>query len=82
MSDDNKKPPAKPYEPKYNASAVNEAIGASNKAGRKIGGKEASAIHRLLKGRHDSFDDDLASISDALDGLNARFDAFCAETTK
>lgn len=38
--------------PGYNPSAVNDAISSSNRAGRRIGGKEASAIHRLLKGRH------------------------------
>lgn len=36
----------------YNPQAVNNAIASSNRAGRRIGGKEASAIHRLLKGRH------------------------------
>lgn len=30
--------------------AINEAIASSNRAGRRIGGKEASAIHGLLKG--------------------------------
>lgn len=35
----------------YNAAAVNNAIASSNRSGRRIGGKEASAIHRLLKGR-------------------------------
>lgn len=35
----------------YNAAAVNDAIASSNRSGRRIGGKEASAIHRLLKGR-------------------------------
>jgi hypothetical protein len=35
----------------YNPDAVNSAIASSNRAGRRIGGKEASAIHRLLKGR-------------------------------
>ncbi|MDE2107537.1 MAG: hypothetical protein KGL39_60650 [Patescibacteria group bacterium] len=42
--------------PRYNQTAVNKAIEASNRAGRKIGGKEARMIHSLLKGRHDSFD--------------------------
>jgi hypothetical protein len=36
----------------YNPIAVDKAIASSNRAGRKIGGREASAIHRLLKGRH------------------------------
>lgn len=36
----------------YNADAVNAAIASSNRAGRRIGGKEASMVHRLLKGRH------------------------------
>lgn len=36
----------------YNPLAVNEAIEASNRAGRKIDGQEARAIHALLKGRH------------------------------
>ena len=35
----------------YNPEAVNQAIASSNRAGRRIGGKEAAAIHRLLKGR-------------------------------
>jgi hypothetical protein len=36
----------------YNPDAVNSAIAAQNRSGRgKIGGREASAIHRLLKGR-------------------------------
>ena len=36
----------------YNPDAVNNAIAAQNRSGRgKIGGREASAIHRLLKGR-------------------------------
>lgn len=43
---------------KYNASSVNSAI-KNNRTG-KIGGREASAIHRLLKGRtgRDSKSDD------------------------
>lgn len=35
----------------YNPASVNDAIAASNRAGRRIGGKEARAIHRLLQGR-------------------------------
>lgn len=35
----------------YCADAVSKAIAASNRAGRPIGRREASAIHRLLKGR-------------------------------
>lgn len=35
----------------YNAEAVNKAIASSNRAGRRIGGKEAKLIHSLLKGR-------------------------------
>ncbi len=35
----------------YNATAVNNAIASSNRAGRKIGGREAKMIHALLKGR-------------------------------
>lgn len=38
--------------PKYNKDAVNKSIESSNRAGRKIGKKEAKAIHALLKGRH------------------------------
>lgn len=37
----------------YNATAVNKAIASSNRSGKRIGGKEASAIHRLLRGGHD-----------------------------
>ena len=36
----------------YNASAVNDAIASSNRAGRRISGKEGRMIHALLKGRH------------------------------
>lgn len=35
----------------YCAEAVEKAIAASNRAGRRIGRAEANAIHRLLKGR-------------------------------
>lgn len=35
---------------RYNADAVNNAIASSNRAGRRIGGKEARMIHALLKG--------------------------------
>jgi hypothetical protein len=35
----------------YCPAAVNAAIAASNRAGRRIGGKEARMIHALLKGR-------------------------------
>ncbi|MFI4971102.1 MAG: hypothetical protein ACHP7H_00365 [Hyphomicrobiales bacterium] len=35
----------------YSPEAVNKAIAASNRSGRRIGHKEANAIHRLLKGR-------------------------------
>ena len=36
---------------RYDAIAVNKAIEASNRAGRRISGKEAKLIHALLKGR-------------------------------
>jgi hypothetical protein len=36
----------------YSKEAVDKAIAASNRAGRKIGAKEAKLIHALLKGRH------------------------------
>lgn len=35
----------------YNPDSVNKAIDASNRGGQRIGRKQASAIHRLLKGR-------------------------------
>jgi hypothetical protein len=38
--------------PRYNKGAVDNAIASSNRSGRHIGGREASAIHSLLKGRH------------------------------
>lgn len=37
---------------RYNPVAVDKAIASSNRAGRRIGGKEAKMIHALLKGRH------------------------------
>lgn len=36
---------------RYHAGAVNAAIASSNRAGRRIGGKEARLIHALLQGR-------------------------------
>jgi hypothetical protein len=36
---------------RYNAIAVDNAIAASNRHGRKISGREAKMIHALLKGR-------------------------------
>lgn len=41
----------KKYEHEYNPKAVDEAIAASNRAGKRIGGKERKLIHALLKGR-------------------------------
>jgi hypothetical protein len=38
--------------PRYSETAVNKSIASSNRSGRKISGKEAKAIHSLLKGRH------------------------------
>jgi hypothetical protein len=38
--------------PRNSETAVNKAISSSNRSGRKIGGKEAKAIHALLKGRY------------------------------
>lgn len=38
--------------PRYSETAVNKAIASSNRSGRKISGKEAKAIHSLLKGRY------------------------------
>ena len=35
----------------YNAQAVDAAIASSNRAGRRIGRKEAKLIHALLRGR-------------------------------
>jgi hypothetical protein len=42
----------KPAESNYSEQAVNKSIASSNRSGRKISGKEAKAIHSLLKGRH------------------------------
>jgi hypothetical protein len=39
-------------ESRYSETAVNKSIASSNRSGRKIGGKEAKAIHNLLRGRH------------------------------
>lgn len=36
----------------YHAGAVQNAINSSNRHGRKIGGREAKAIHALLRGRY------------------------------
>ena len=37
---------------RYSAEAVDAAIAASTRAGRRIGRGEAKRIHALLKGRH------------------------------
>jgi hypothetical protein len=37
--------------PRYSEDAVNKAIAASNRSGKKIGRKEAAMIHSVLKGR-------------------------------
>lgn len=54
--DDRPAPPQRPARPpdnpQYSEVAVNKAIASSNRAGRKISGREAKAIHRLLKGRY------------------------------
>lgn len=42
-----------PVNPNYSEEAVNKSIASSNRSGRKISGKEAKAIHRLLRGRYD-----------------------------
>jgi hypothetical protein len=39
------------YVARYCPHAVDNAIAASNRAGRRIGAKEARLIHALLKGR-------------------------------
>ena len=39
--------------PRYNEDAVNQAIGSSNRSGRKIKKREAAMIHALLRGRAD-----------------------------
>lgn len=44
----NEKPSAAP---RYSADAVNAAIASSNRAGRRIRGREAKLIHALLRGR-------------------------------
>ena len=36
----------------YSFEAVEKAIAASNRSGRRIGASESKAIHRILKGRY------------------------------
>jgi len=43
--------PQPDMEPRYNEDAVNQAIGSSNRSGRKIKKREAAMIHALLRGR-------------------------------
>jgi hypothetical protein len=40
--------------PKYSSVAVDKAIASSIRAGRKISKRQATSIHRLLKGRHEN----------------------------
>jgi hypothetical protein len=49
--EDNSPPDAMAGLPRYNEDAVNKAIAASNRSGKKIGKKEAEMIHAVLKGR-------------------------------
>lgn len=49
--EDDSPPDAMAGLPRYNENAVNKAIAASNRSGRKIGKKEAEMIHAVLKGR-------------------------------
>jgi hypothetical protein len=42
---------AEPPRNEYDPDAINDAIAASNRAGRHIGAGEAKAIHALMKGR-------------------------------
>lgn len=48
----------------YNREAVDAAIASSNRAGRKIRGREAKMIHALLKGRQMDGDDLHAALND------------------
>ena len=54
------------FNPRYSEAAVNKAISSSNRSGRKIGGREAKAIHRLLKGSYSNGGDVPADIADQL----------------
>lgn len=49
--DDDSPPDAMAGLPRYNEDAINKAIAASNRSGKKIGKKEAEMIHAVLKGR-------------------------------
>lgn len=51
LNEDKGNPEHPDYGNKYDPVSVNKAIDASNRAGRKIGGKQAKMIHALLKGR-------------------------------
>lgn len=55
----------------YNAEAVNKAIQASNRAGRRIGGKEAKLIHRLLRGRDSSDLDEILDTAEFADAVSS-----------
>ncbi len=62
----------------YNAAAVQKEI----EKDKRIGGKEAKAIHGLLKGWRGDGEptnaDKLTAIADMVDGLVTRFDAYCS----
>lgn len=55
-----------PKSPAYNREAVDEAIESSNRAGRRISGREARAIHGLLKGWRKNPDDPRSRFGDSL----------------
>lgn len=63
--------------PKYNKESVDRAITASNRAGRKIGSKEAKLIHQLLQGRHETPD-----AQKAMAELDTLADAMLAKAKK
>jgi hypothetical protein len=60
------------FNPRYSEAAVNKAIASSNRSGRKISGKEAKAIHSLLRGRYDSGGSVPSDIADELKTAEAQ----------
>ena len=62
--------------PEYNKDSVDKAIASSSRSGKKVSKKEASAIHRLLKGRsskpkNESFEEEV-ELDEQVDQVSLR----------
>lgn len=67
------------YKHSYSKTAVNKAIESSNRSGRKISGREARLIHRLLSGGRKSIDETTSPKERQIEEAVSSFIKFMAE---